>query len=241
MAIRLTSLDQMPDDIKRSLRRFDSLFGKTEFIEKVLENPELYKIANDLDRLCMEEGVIGFHFTRAVVDEIQARGLEICSGDERRHQFLAKYGDHFSGAQRDRIRHAWSNFFDSAQNGSRDGRIWFNLTLDALDNGGADFLFTYFGGEAINMALTDDVEIAAVLRTLGQPLIVESALRTKELHTFSEIPWGKTWLSSHHVSINNEASRYDVDAYAIEPILTDHIVCIRVARQHSSPGRWRLY
>ena len=240
MAIKLTSLDQMPNDIRRALQRFDSLFGRAEFLDEVLKNPDLYKIATDLDRLCIEEGVIGFHFTRAFPEDLQAQGLVICSGDERRHKFLARYGDRFSEAQRDRIRRAWEDFFDSAQNETRDSRIWFNLTLGALDNGGADFLLTYFGGEVINMPLTDDEEIAAVLRTLGQPLIVESALRTQELHTFSEIPWGKTWLSGHHVSINDEASRYDVDAYAIKPISADHILSVRVARQDGSPAHWIL-
>jgi hypothetical protein len=110
-----------------------------------------------------------------------------------------------------------------------------------LDNGGAEYLITYFGGEVVNMPLTSDKEIAAVLRTLGQPLIVESTLPAEKLHTFSEIPWGRTWLSSHHVTINQEASRCDVDAYAIEPVSAGQIMSVRIARQHARSSNSSIY
>jgi hypothetical protein len=244
MTIRLTSLDQMPQDIRSALQRFDSVVGETPFMETLLQNPDLHRIAIELDRLCVPEGVIGFHFTRALREEIEARGLEICSGHDRRRQFLAKYGTLFSEAKRKWMRRAWKNYFDKDQTAERDGRIWFNLTLGALDDGGADDLLTYFGGEVINMPLTQDEEVAAVLQTLGQPLIVECALSAEALHACSEIPWGRTWLSTYHVSINQDAYGWDVDAYSIEPVPPGQIVSVRVARpcgrSNSSihPTRW---
>jgi len=99
-----------------------------------------------------------------------------------------------------------------------------------LRDGGADRLLTYFGGESIYMPLTQDGGIAAVLQTIGEPLIVESELDAGRLHTFSEIPWGKIWLSSYHVAVNREAQQHDVDAYLIESVPADQIITVRVAK-----------
>jgi hypothetical protein len=241
MAIRLTSLDQMPKELRRSLKDFDSCFTKTKSICEVLEKRELYDIASELDRLCADRSVIGNHFTRAVSGEIIARGLESFSGADRRRKFLLQYGHLFSETQRDRISRAWGNFFDRSRPDGRDGKIWFNLTLDALENGGADDLLTYFGGEIVNMPLTGDEEIAAILRTLGQPLVVEAALSPKNLHVASEIPFGRTWISTYHVNVNRAALQHDVDAFTTEQVSAEQIVCVRVAHQDSAlPSRWTL-
>lgn len=147
-----------------------------------------------------------------------SRLREVRTCADRQQEFLSRHGDRFSEAQRERIARAWKDYFDRGQTEARNSRIWFNLTLGALANGGADRLLTYFGGEVVYMPLTSDQEVAAVLRTIGQPLIVECALRVGQLHTFSEIPRGRTWLSTYHVTINQGALRCDVDAYTREPV-----------------------
>ena len=99
-----------------------------------------------------------------------------------------------------------------------------------MEDGGADTLLTFFGGESIYFPLMEDDEIAAVLRTIGQPLIVEATLpATKLTTTFAEIPWGRIWLSTYHVSVNNEARPHDVDAYVMEPVPRNNIVSINNA------------
>lgn len=234
MAIKLNSISQIPQSIACALRRLDCVFVESEFIENVLGNSDLYQIAGELDRLCVEQGVVGYHFTRAIQEEIEVRGLQAGTGADRRREFLLQYGYRFSEAQREWIHYAWEDYFAASQTQTRDGRIWFNFTLAALDNGGADDLLTYFGGEVINMPLTQDEEIAAVLRTIGQPLIIECALAAERLHTFSEIPWGKTWLSSYHVTLNYTAQQFDVDAYLEESVSPSQIVSIRPASRRGS-------
>ena len=125
----------------------------------------------------------------------------------------------------------WDSYFDQCQTQARDGRVWFALTLTPLRDGGADRLLTYFGGESIYMPLTQDEEISAVLKTIGEPLIVESELDAGKLRTFSEIPWGKIWVSSYHAAVYRKASQFDVDGYLTEPVPANRVVAVRVAKQ----------
>jgi hypothetical protein len=96
------------------------------------------------------------------------------------------------------------------------------------------------------MPLARDEEIAAIFQTIGQPLIVECALAVERLHAFPEIPWGRTWLSTYHVSINQNALQYDVDVYSTESVPPNQVVSIRVARSRGDesnssvhPTRWK--
>lgn len=230
MTIKLNCSNGIPLRLTRKLRSFDSVLTRCESLEVVLADRDLYQIAEDLHALCLKNGVIGYHFTIAVRKNIETCGLIVSNGQERRRNFLVEHGHRFSDAQRARIRHMWESYFRPPQSQSRDGRIWFNFTLSALGNGGADDLLNYYGGEIINMPLTLDEDIAAVLRTIGEPLIVECALETQGLHPFgmSDIPWGKIWLSSYHVALNPVAQQFDVDACQEQPVPPSQVASISV-------------
>jgi hypothetical protein len=230
MAIRLKCASSIPVNLAKKLRELESVLVECNSLEAVQENDNLYQIAKDLHALCLKEGVIGYHYTRALREEIETHGLIVSSGQDRRRDFLAQHGHRFSKVQRKRILQMWETYFIPSQPQSRDGKIWFNFTLSALENGGADDLLTYYGGEIINMPLTQDEEIATVLRTIGEPLIVECALETQSLYPFcrSEIPWGEIWLSSYQVTINPDAQQFDIDAYQEQPVPPSHVVSIYV-------------
>lgn len=241
MPIRLDSPTQIPEDIRRELRRFDSVFTECDFLDMALENRDLCEIAGGLDALCLEQEVVGYHFSRAVPEQLSANGLRVARGADRRRDFLARYGRRFSDARRQFISETWDQYFDAFQDQVRDRRIWFNFTLGALGDGGADRLLTYFGGEVIYMPLTRHRDIAAVLRRIGRPLIVECALDPRKLQTFCEIPWGKIWLSTYHAELNGKARRVDMDAYSEEPISVEQIISINVASRIGRSDRWRWH
>ena len=229
MAIRLDSIEGIPAASLSSLQQSDTVLRECQSIDQVLRHKELCRVAIELDQLCQVQGVIGYHYTRATPELIGRYGLLTSRGGDRRREFVETYGHLFSAAQLERMRRIWNNYFDGNGVQVRDGRVWFNFTLTALDNGGANRLLTYFGGEQVYMPLTNDKEIAAILQTIGEPLIVESELAPRRLHTFLEVPWGTIWLSSYHVSVNKEAMRRDVDAYLLESVPPSCIVEIRAA------------
>lgn len=228
MAINLTSCDQVPTQIIRRLQDLESVFTEHEFLEGVLAVDTLYQTTVELNALCLREGVIGYHYTRAIKKDIETVGLQCTNCVTHQRSFMLKHGDRFSDVQRRRIQQHWNDYFDATQMRVRDGRVWFNFTLAALHDGGADPLLAYFGGETIYMPLKRDVEVASILQTIGQPLVIECILATDNLHTFSEHPWGRIWLSTYHTTINPDSHQCDVDAYIRERLPPTRIASINV-------------
>lgn len=220
MAIRLDSPMGMSHDINAVLSVHSAAFRDNRHVERLLDIGPLRDVCAELNRICSESGVVGFHFTRANRLSILKHGLLKANGEERRAEFLKTYGDLFSESQRERLEAAWSLYFQGSQNESRNGYVWFNLTKEALKDGGAESLLRYFGGESIYMPVTADPEIAAVLQGIGEQLVVECVLDVGQSNAFHEYPWGIVWLSSYHCSLNHDAIQFDQDVrvtYSIPP------------------------
>jgi len=236
MAIALSCPEEMPARARETLGARRAILQERQYLEQVIEDPVLRKLAADLDSVCQAEGVVGYHFTRAERGEIETRGLLARTGGERRRDFLASYGQRFTKPQLQRIQRRWSEYFDSEMNRVRDGRVWFSFTIEPLRDGGAERLLSYYGGEVVFMPLTEDEDedVAEILRGIGEPLVVECALDAGLLHTFSDAPWGRVWLSSHHVAVNPEAVRFDVDAYQKVSVEPARILSVRAPSAWSS-------
>ena len=218
MAHRLDTITSLPHALLRDLSRFNIELASCDLLEEALEIEPIDRIAVALNSECLECGVVGFHYTRAIASEIVTSGLRPSAGADRRAGFLDVYGDLFTASQLARVQRLWSEYFDDDAAEYRDGRIWFNFTTLALHNGGAQRLLDYFGGEQIYMPLTDDRELAAILRGIGEPLIIEAHLDANSITAFCGIPWGSVWLSTYHHSVNPRACQRDVDAYVRDAI-----------------------
>ena len=222
--IKLDSIDGMPGAVLETLEDFRSDIENCNSFDTLLDQNELRQVAINLNQICLDRGVVGVHYTRAIRVEIETNGLSLSTGDGRRRAFLDQYGHLFTRAQLTRVEEIWEAYFNSKQKKIRDNLLWFAFTLIALENGGASRLLNYFGGEQIYMPLTSDSEIGAILKTLGEPLIVRCNLKPQNLKTFSDYPWGKIWLSTYHLSQNPNAYQFDVDAYQLLPVLPADIV-----------------
>ena len=99
MAHDLARPDEIPSAIRSSLDRYANIFRRAEFLEQVLEEDALPRIAEDLNGLCNRDGVVGYHYTRGFSESIAAKGLIAQTGDERRRKFLLEFGDRFSDSQ----------------------------------------------------------------------------------------------------------------------------------------------
>lgn len=235
MVIKLHSIAQIPSDVLRNLESFTDVFKEQESWEQLLKIPSLLQIVKELDEFCLQERVFGYHYTRAERESIEQHGLLALSGDERRRDFLDRYGHLFTDEQRDRIRKKWQ-YFSPEMCKIRDHRIFFNFTLDALEDNGAENLLKYYGGEVVYFPLCDDPELKGILETIGQPMIVECVLNPAELTTFYEYPWGKIWLSSYHVTLNPKACRCDQDGYQEISVRAEQIHSIQILQP---PFRYR--
>lgn len=228
MAKNLAVVDEIPAEITSRLQGHVGLLQRIEHSEEFFAQEPLAEIVYELDSICESDGIVGVHYARADRKLISSEGLLPRTGAERRAQFLKSNGHRFTAAQRERLCAAWASYFTVEQNRIRDGRIWFNLTRMAMSNGGAEPLLSNYGGEVIYVPFSRDEEIYRILRGFGESIIVECSLQTESVRTFCEKPWGRTWLSSYHCSVNPKAFQWDVDLYTEEPVPPDAIVKIEV-------------
>ena len=226
-ACNIASWSEIPGDILVRLDKEADLLRRLEFPDNLLEISSLNQIADELDSLCVADGVVGIHYCRNFVETIERDGLLVCTGDERRERFLKQFGNYFTIVQRRRLIAGWRDYFDPSANAARDNRIFFNFTTESLHDDGVEPFLYHYGGEVIFMPFKSDSEIAEILHSIGTPMVVKCALDTRSLTTFHDKPWGKVWLSTYHYSVNPNAYRFDVDAYTNESIPSLNILAVR--------------
>lgn len=240
MAIDLESLAGFPSELQAELAPFERRMRRADFLDDLFEHPVGATVVRELDRICVENGVVGHHFTRASRVSIGRDGLVLRSGAEWRSAFMQDHGERFSVEQRKAIEEAWGGYFTREQTNARNGWIWLTATRVPLVDGGADRLLRYFGGEAVYMPLTRMLPVATILAEIGEPLVVAVAMNASEMRVFDEFPWGKAWLSSYHRTLDPRAHRIDWDLRASRAIGPDEIISIRRAANRGSGRQWHL-
>lgn len=199
-----------------------------EHLENVRGVPAIASLIKDIDHFCSENMVIGVHYTRAIPDDILTHGLRPRSGEEIREQFLSRFRHMFNPDEIVAIKAAWASYYDKRARSSRDHRIWFNFTCNALKNGGADLLLKYYGGEQVYFCIDELPGVGEKLSSIGQPLIVKCALLPAEVRTFIDYPWGTIAVSTYHKHINPDAYQTDQDGHQTVPVPPDRIELVYV-------------
>ncbi len=227
MSIEIQTTEQIPNGILAKLHNYDDLLREKWSIDQILKCRDLQIAVKELNDICLHDGIIGYHYTRADKENIRRNGLVPLSGSERRKVFLEQHGEIFTATQRKLIQTSWDDYFTPYMSKLRDSRVYFNFTFHCLYNGNAENLLKYYGGEVVYFPLMHDPAIGKILTTLGDPLIIECLLNPKDIRTSTDLPWGKIWLSSYHKAVYPEAVQFDIDAYQQVPVSPDKIKSIQ--------------
>jgi hypothetical protein len=222
----------IPPKILARLQPHHERLKSADYLEHFYDDEDIASIIRALNERCMREGIVGYHYTRSFAERLLANGLVATSGEARRRSFIDEFGHLFSRTQLHVIEVAWSAYFDRQQNRGRDDRVWFNLTLDALTDSGAEPLLRHYGGEVVYKPLASHPSIATILKSIGEPLVVSCALDATTLTTFAEWPWGKAWLGSYHLTLNPHACRVDFDVYTPHSVSRGSIIRVQRASEY---------
>lgn len=210
--IDLDNLSGLPQKFIEQLRRFDNVFMKQIFLEKMENDRDIRALIFDINNYCLKNRIIGYHFTRAIESDIIKSGLICRTGKTIRSEFIKRHFYLFTEEEKQTILKKWDERFDNNIE-NRDNRIFFNFTKHALFNGGAENLLSYYGGEQVYFPIFDIPEIGRKLKSIGIPLVLKCILEPSKLVTFIENPWGKIITSSYHRGINPNAHIIDQDGY----------------------------
>ena len=214
-----------------ALGGFGAKFRRTRELDTLLSIPVIADVTRQLNDICLANGILAYHYTRAYRDRIAADGLVVGTGDDRRAEFLLTHGHLFTPDQLFAIRSAWEGYFDRIQNAGRDGRAWFSPSLAPLKERGIERLLKYFGGEVIYMPLVSIPSVAKVLEGIGRPLVVKARLDASRTYAFGEVPWGRIWLSAYHRILNRRAYPVLPDLRVQEDVAAGKILTITDATE----------
>ncbi|EOZ96175.1 hypothetical protein A33Q_2768 [Indibacter alkaliphilus LW1] len=221
--IDLDSLNGIPSEFLERLQNFDSEFQNNRFLENLFSNSDISNLIEEINNYCLKNQIFGYHYTRAIPNEIQMKGLTCRKGDDIRNSFLTNFGHNFTQEELAEIKKTWFNHFDAQQKKSRDSRLFFNFTTIALKELGAEPLLSNFGGEQIYMPIQELKGIGAKIKSLGKPLILKCKLDPNKIETFYELPWGRIAVSKYHCKINPKANQ---DGYQFIDVKPENIEII---------------
>lgn len=224
--VNLNNLEGLPEKYITQLEKFKYMLLEVDFLEDLEDETQIQNLIIEINNYCYENLIIGYHYTRAVVEEILENGLLIRSGSEIRNCFIEKYGSMFTLKEIDIIKKAWESYFFLKQKKIRNNLIYFNFTQEALNNGCAYELLNFFGGEQVHMPLQDIKGISKKLSSIGFSLILKCKLSPHNLITATENPWGKIAVSTYHNRHNSNVFRKDIDGYQTIPVPAKNIEII---------------
>jgi hypothetical protein len=209
--INLDNLDGLPTRFLEELKGVKGVLQQNKFLESLLHRLAIADLMKRINEYCLKNYIYGYHYTRAIPEEIAKTGLTCRDGDTIRGSFLEKFGHLFTKEEIIRMKKNWLSHFTTHQKRIRDNRLYFNFTTKALKSFGADSLLLNFGGEQIYMPLQEAGLISDKIRNIGQPLILKCRLDPNNLNTFYENPWGRIAISTYHCQVNPDAHRDDQD------------------------------
>lgn len=213
----------LPETFRERLNSIRGICRNEEFSENLVLHPNVRNLVIDIDRYCMKNRVWGIHYTRAIREDIENKGLLIRTGTEIRDQFIKRFGDRFNEDEIEWLKNMWLSH-QVKQSDIRDSMLWFNFTLTELGGSGSEYLLGMYGGEQIHMGIEFDTPIGMKLASIGEPLIVKCALDPHKVDSFIENPWGKILVSSFHLSVEPEAYGIDQDGKVTHSILPEDVV-----------------
>jgi hypothetical protein len=224
--INLENLEGLPYLFLNKLRFYDRLFEKNNSLEDFYDVEEIQNIISEINDYCCNNLVIGFHYTRTNPDNIRKYGLLCRDGNDIRNSFLENYKYLFTQEEIETIILEWDRYFSDNTKKSRDYKIYFNFTKNALKNLSAEFLLENFGGEQIYMPIHSIENIRNKLRNIGTPLILKCKLNPKNIKTHIINPWGQIAVSSYHRLKNVNANIIDLDGCQSQNLSFDNIEII---------------
>src|SRR5690606_11807848 len=114
--IHLDTLEGIPGKYLKKLQRYREAFKSNLYLDGLLdEEQDIRDTVMEIDGYCMDHYIKGYHYTRAIVDDIRTQGLLCRSGEEIRARFTANHGTLFTEQEWGTIQKCWKQYFDTQQ------------------------------------------------------------------------------------------------------------------------------
>lgn len=232
MVVNLENLNGLPLEFVKRLGAFDQIFRSCNCFEEYENNADIKRLTIEIDKFCLTNKVIGYHYTTAIKEDILKTGLLVRTGEDIRIAFVERHFYLFTEEEQATILKTWKDYFGKTADKYRNNRIYFNFTRNGLQNSGANLLLNYYGGEQVYFPLYRLPQIEEKLKKIGTPMILKCILNPNNIETFLgnpdlyKNPWGRIAVSSYNRFINSEARVEDQDGYQQTDVKPENIEII---------------
>lgn len=228
MVVDFETLSGIPEEFIKRLKLHNDFFMKCHFLEQLVQDKDINHLMVDINNFCSGNTIIGYHYTNAIERDLLEKGIVVRTGRDIRQDFIARHFHLFSEKEQRQILENWEKQFDEQEAKLRDGYIYFNFLKEALNNGGAEDLLKYYGGEQVYLPLLRLIKIRRKLQRIGIPMILKCKLNPNDITASIENPWGKITVSKYHRTVNPAAILEDQDGYQSVGLSPDKIEIIKL-------------
>ncbi len=232
MALHLESPEALPHHLRHRLTPYAAALASTTYWESARNSTDLRAIEAELESHLREQTIQAYHCTRVPKPGFfQRNGLRLTDLKAHQDEFLATQGHRFTEAEKADIRAAWQDYFHKGPRpgAGRNGVIWACMSRPLVVSDGTAPFFEYFGGEAVYWPLRGLPTVAAKLRTIGRPVVVEFAVAGKDFETYQPLAWNV--LSQYHQSVNPGASLHLIEARVCRPVMPAEVIRVTPREQ----------
>lgn len=225
-ALKLESPEALPSGLREALKQHQDLFLANAFVERVLEHPDVRAIGKELEAFLATQRIHAYHCTKEPEPEyFKANGLRLTEVAGHQAWFLERFGTRFTETQRQWLQSAWHQYFvEQGQAKLRNGRLWACLSRSLVSDDGCEPFFRYFGGEAISMVAGAHPAVAAILETIGRPVVVEIAVHGGQLK--ASYPMSYAVLSTYHRQLRADARPFESEARWPHPVPPSDVLAV---------------
>lgn len=226
IVLKLESPEALPSKLRAALIQHRDVFLAKAFVEQVLEDPNIRAIGEELERFLASQRIYAYHCTKEPTPGyFKSSGLRLTQVDVHQEWFLDRFGANFTESQRQWLKSAWHRYFvKEGQGKPRNGFLWACLSRSMVPEDGCKSFFQYFGGEAISKVAHRNAPVAAILESIGQPVVVEFAV--DGAHLTAMYPMSYSVLSQYHRQLRADARICVSEAHFPHPVPPSDILAV---------------
>ena len=197
-----------PDHIIKRLQqeKVVQLLKQSNFIDDLVRHPTLRPVLEEVEAYVEANPLTAYHCTKQLPERpFAATGLRVLNFGEHHDEIKNLLRNHrlVTPALFDKLTNNL-DFWKKNHTGIRENMLWFCVDRSLVFNEGTTSFFKFFGGEAVYFAMMDDSELGPILQRLGEPVVVEARIASRDLTVFQDFAFARSLVSHFAASVNPE-------------------------------------
>jgi hypothetical protein len=182
------------------------LLRENEFVDGLVKHSVLRPVLEEIEEYVAKTPLAAYHCTKQLPEHpFAATGLRVLNFDEHHAQIRNQLRNHklFTPTlfkKLDKRLREWRKHNSE----HREKMLWVCVDRKLVFDPGAESFFKYFGGEAVYFSVMEDPELGPVFEQLGEPIVVEMRIASRDLQVTQELAFARTLVSHFANSINPE-------------------------------------